>query len=124
MTIGFNPAMYDVQEGSTVNLIITRNLDSQVPVEVTLSTMNGTAIGLSMNLAFDMHTYLLSLHSPQEVKTILNLLMCRWSSILESLHRWLLSLPSLIHQLRGINTCLLYFLPPTLESISFPLWLM
>ena len=55
--VGFNPVTYDVQEGGSVGLVITRDLDSQVPVEVTLTTSGVTATGL---LALDMHTYLLT----------------------------------------------------------------
>ena len=46
--IGFNPVTYDVQEGGSIDMTITRIQESQIPVEVTLSTRGETATGLSM----------------------------------------------------------------------------
>ena len=46
--IGFNPVTYDVQEGGSIDLIITKIQESQVTVGVTLSTRGETATGLSM----------------------------------------------------------------------------
>ena len=45
VSIGFNPAVYTVLEGESVDLVIERVGDSEEPVIADLSTVDGTAAG-------------------------------------------------------------------------------
>ena len=45
MSVGFDPAMYTVSEGNTVELTLVRRGMAEGPIVITVNTADGTATG-------------------------------------------------------------------------------